>query len=76
MRNHLGSYECKLCLTLHTNEGIVQGLYGNCGDITCCQEATLRTRRARSTRSTWPDEPRARNRQIKQHAVSSTVTMR
>ena len=37
MRNHLGSYECKLCLTLHTNEGIVQGLYGNCGDITCCR---------------------------------------
>ena len=23
MRNHLGSYECKLCLTLHTNEGYV-----------------------------------------------------
>lgn len=21
MRNHLGQYECKLCLTLHTNEG-------------------------------------------------------
>ncbi|KAJ2712152.1 CWF complex protein sap62 [Coemansia spiralis] len=21
MRNHLGSYECKLCLTMHTNEG-------------------------------------------------------
>ena len=21
MRNHLGSYECKLCLTLHGNEG-------------------------------------------------------
>jgi splicing factor 3A subunit 2 len=21
MRNHLGSYECKLCLTCHTNEG-------------------------------------------------------
>jgi splicing factor 3A subunit 2 len=21
LRNHLGSYECKLCLTLHTNEG-------------------------------------------------------
>lgn len=21
MRNHLGSYECRLCLTLHTNEG-------------------------------------------------------
>ena len=21
MRNHLGGYECKLCLTLHTNEG-------------------------------------------------------
>ena len=21
MQNHLGSYECKLCLTLHTNEG-------------------------------------------------------
>ena len=21
MRNHLGSYECKLCLTLHTTEG-------------------------------------------------------
>eukprot|EP00494_Astrolonche_serrata_P000395 UN00398 len=21
MRNHLGSYECKLCLTLHMNEG-------------------------------------------------------
>lgn len=21
MRNHLGSYECKLCLTLHTNDG-------------------------------------------------------
>jgi len=21
MRNHLGTYECKLCLTLHTNEG-------------------------------------------------------
>ncbi len=21
MRNHLGSCECKLCLTLHTNEG-------------------------------------------------------
>ena len=20
MRNHLGSYECKLCLTLHNNE--------------------------------------------------------
>ena len=23
MRNHLGSYECKLCLTLHTNEGVM-----------------------------------------------------
>ena len=22
LRNHLGSYECKLCLTLHTNEGL------------------------------------------------------
>ena len=21
MKNHLGSYECKLCLTLHPNEG-------------------------------------------------------
>ena len=21
MRNHLGSFECKLCLTLHNNEG-------------------------------------------------------
>jgi splicing factor 3A subunit 2 len=21
MRNHLGTYECKLCLTLHANEG-------------------------------------------------------
>ena len=21
MRNHLGTYECKLCLTLHNNEG-------------------------------------------------------
>jgi hypothetical protein len=21
MKNHLGTYECKLCLTLHTNEG-------------------------------------------------------
>ena len=21
MRNHLGSYECRLCLTLHSNEG-------------------------------------------------------
>lgn len=21
MKNHLGSYECRLCLTLHTNEG-------------------------------------------------------
>ena len=21
MKNHLGSYECKLCLTLHSNEG-------------------------------------------------------
>ena len=21
MRNHLGTYECKLCLTIHTNEG-------------------------------------------------------
>ncbi len=21
MKNHLGSFECKLCLTLHTNEG-------------------------------------------------------
>ena len=21
MRNHLGQYECRLCLTLHTNEG-------------------------------------------------------
>ncbi len=21
MRNHLGTYECRLCLTLHTNEG-------------------------------------------------------
>mmetsp|Transcript_4722 Transcript_4722/g.4618 ORF Transcript_4722/g.4618 Transcript_4722/m.4618 type:complete len:130 (+) Transcript_4722:44-433(+) len=21
LRNHLGTYECKLCLTLHTNEG-------------------------------------------------------
>lgn len=27
MRNHLGSYECKLCLTLHTNEGYVLFLY-------------------------------------------------
>ncbi len=24
MRNHLGTYECKLCLTLHTNEGYVK----------------------------------------------------
>lgn len=22
MKNHLGGYECKLCLTLHNNEGI------------------------------------------------------
>jgi splicing factor 3A subunit 2 len=21
MKNHIGSYECKLCLTLHSNEG-------------------------------------------------------
>ena len=21
MKNHLGKYECKLCLTLHNNEG-------------------------------------------------------
>jgi len=21
LRNHLGTYECRLCLTLHTNEG-------------------------------------------------------
>jgi len=21
MKNHLGTYECRLCLTLHTNEG-------------------------------------------------------
>lgn len=21
MRNHLGQYECRLCLTLHNNEG-------------------------------------------------------
>ena len=21
MRNHLGTYECRLCLTLHSNEG-------------------------------------------------------
>ena len=21
MQNHLGTFECKLCLTLHTNEG-------------------------------------------------------
>jgi hypothetical protein len=27
MRNHLGSYECKLCLTLHTNEGYVYRAY-------------------------------------------------
>ena len=26
MKNHLGSYECKLCLTLHNNEGWVQML--------------------------------------------------
>jgi splicing factor 3A subunit 2 len=21
MRNHIGTYECRLCLTLHSNEG-------------------------------------------------------
>ena len=28
MRNHLGSYECKLCLTLHNNEGNHKALGG------------------------------------------------
>lgn len=28
MKNHLGSYECKLCLTLHNNE-VSEGLLGS-----------------------------------------------
>jgi hypothetical protein len=27
MRNHLGTYECKLCLTIHTNEGKTSRLF-------------------------------------------------
>lgn len=25
MKNHLGTYECRLCLTLHSNEGSYLG---------------------------------------------------
>ena len=28
MKNHLGQYECRLCLTLHTNEGSYLRLFG------------------------------------------------
>ena len=27
MKNHLGSYECKLCLTLHNNEVILEFMF-------------------------------------------------
>lgn len=30
MKNHLGSYECKLCLTLHNNEVSSQGPLPTC----------------------------------------------
>lgn len=31
MKNHLGGYECKLCLTLHNNEGNIWALHEICG---------------------------------------------
>ena len=56
MRNHLGTYECKLCLTLHNNEASylahTQVSKGK-PKQTSFQILTLRLFRARSTRATW-----------------------
>ena len=50
MRNHLGQYECRLCLTLHNNEGNylahTQGGRGGAGQggVVCTLRAGLRGR--------------------------------
>lgn len=41
MKNHLGSYECKLCLTLHNNEvktprSIFNWTVSSVTDVSCC----------------------------------------
>ena len=39
MRNHLGQYECRLCLTLHNNEGnyLAHTQVTGLGILACCR---------------------------------------
>ncbi|XP_034693830.1 splicing factor 3A subunit 2-like isoform X2 [Vitis riparia] len=56
MRNHLGSYECKLCLTLHNNEGYY----------------LAHTHKGRGIRRIWPRELLVRpKRRLRSHSPTS-----
>ena len=43
MKNHLGSYECKLCLTLHNNEGSCILILKNSAGLNLRYQATFKT---------------------------------
>ena len=62
-RNHLGTYECKLCLTLHNNEASYLAHTQACDgddDHNNYEDDNISSTlifRARSTRATWLGEP-------------------
>eukprot|EP00960_Hanusia_phi_P071254 767509-Hanusia_phi.AAC.2 len=53
MKNHLGTYECKLCLTIHTNEGVLACRTEGSSDIS--KETTWRTLKERGISRTLPE---------------------
>ena len=54
MKNHLGSYECKLCLTLHNNEGSY--LAHTQVKKTCIEVDIYKKCRVKSIRRIWQEE--------------------
>ena len=54
MKNHLGSYECKLCLTLHNNEG---SYLAHTQVKKCCIELDVYKKcRVKSIKPIWQEE--------------------
>lgn len=58
MRNHLGSYECKLCLTLHNNEGnYLAHTQGKCHQTNLAKQAAHEAKDA-------PAQPQPHKRKV------------
>jgi splicing factor 3A subunit 2 len=68
MRNHLGTYECKLCLTLHPNEAnYLAHTQGKKHQQGLARRAYLETKKAESEAALQPSQPPAKK--IKVHKV-------